>query len=130
MKTVRLFFLLVFVCGIFSVYTGTSQIKNSKVENFELTLRIKVNNEIKEYELTGVEIIKITPSGNLSRILTFKIDPADPIMEIANPFAFLRVTAKGDFDGDNEVEIITDEFAVLTNSGNLKLVYHINGNSK
>jgi len=130
MKTFRLIFLLAFVSVMFGSLSGFAQVEKSKNDNFELTLKINVNGEINYYDLTGVEIIKITPSGKLTRIVTFKIDSEDPIMEIANPMAFLRVSAYGDFNGDGEYERITDEFAVLTNSGNLKLVYHINDNNK
>jgi hypothetical protein len=131
MRTIKLVFLLVFVSGMISSISGLAQVEKNKNEAFELTLIVKVGpDDIREYYLSGVEIIKITPSGNLARILTFKIDSGEPIMELANPMAFLRVKASGDFDGDGAVETITDEFAVLTNSGNLKLVYHINGKSK
>jgi hypothetical protein len=114
---------------MFGSFKGSSQVEINKNENFVLTLVVKVGNEdVREYFLTGVEIIKITPVGNMSRILTFKIDPANKIMELANPMAFLRVRATGDFNGDGDTETIVDEFSVLTKTGNLKLVYHINGN--
>ncbi|HSO85294.1 MAG TPA: hypothetical protein VLQ91_01995 [Draconibacterium sp.] len=130
MKTFRLIFLLAFVNGVFVSFNSIAQVESSKVEDFELTLLIKVNGVINSYNLTGVEIIKITPSGNLSRILTFKVEPENEIMELANPFAFLRVRANGDFNGDGEMETIVDEFAVLTKTGNLKVVYHMKENTK
>ena len=130
MRTFKLVFLLVFVSGMISTFNGLAQIEKKVNNEFDLILGIKINGVLTEYPLCGVEIIKITPNGNMSRIVTFKIDHLDDIMKLANPMAFFRVTATGDFDGDEENETITDEFAVLTNSGNLKLVYHINGKNK
>jgi hypothetical protein len=51
-------------------------------------------------------------------------------MNLANPVGFFRITATGDFDGDGEDEILVDDFAVLTKTGNLKFVYHLNGKNK
>ncbi|KAF0239421.1 MAG: hypothetical protein FD181_9 [Prolixibacteraceae bacterium] len=127
MKTFRTVFLLVFVSSVLSSNTVVAQAEKKITENFELTLKVSGG---AEYFLTGVEIIKITPSGNLTRIVTFKVEPDNPIMELANPFAFFRVTAKGDFNNDGEDEILVDDFAVLTKSGNLKMVYQMNGNKK
>ena len=126
MKAFNVVFLLVFVSGVFCSFTGFTQVETSKNENFKLTLV----GQSGTFVLTGVEIIKITPSGNLTRIVTFKVEPYNPIMELANPFAFFRVTATGDFNNDGEYEILVDDFAVLTKSGNLKMVYQMNGNKK
>ncbi len=126
MKAFKTIFILVFVSGMFCSITGFAQAVKSINKNYTFTLK----NSSGEYELTGVEVIKVSSSGNLLRTVTCKIDPGDPILELANPVAFLRVTAKGDFDGDGDDEIITDDFAVLTKTGNLKLVYHMNGNNR
>jgi hypothetical protein len=125
MKAFRAIFILVFVSGIFSL-AGFAQAESSKNENYQLSLV----GSSETYELTGVEIIKISSSGNLLRTVTFKIEPDNEIMELANPVAFFRVTATGDFDGDGEPETLVDDFAVLTKNGNLKLVYHMNVNKK
>lgn len=130
MKKIRLVFLLVFVSAILLSYTTFAGVEKLQNNECEITLLIKVDGKLMTYPLTGVEIIKITPSGNLSRIVTFKIDPNDPIMDLANPVAFLRVSAKGDFYGNGTEISISDNFAVLTNSGNLKLVYHVKGKQK
>ena len=124
MKAFKAIFILVFVSGVFYSITGFAQAEISKNASYQFTLKSSSG----EFELTGVEVIKISSSGNLLRVVTCQIEPGDPILELANPVAFLRVTAKGDFDGDGVHEIITDDFAVLTKNGNLKLVYHINGN--
>ncbi len=129
MKKLTLVLLLTFTCGMFFPFTGIAQVEKTIKEDYSTTLVIKINGEKNYYPLNGVEIINIMPSGNLLRIVTFKIDQDDPILEIANPVAFLRVSATGDFDGDGNSETIIDESAVLTKSGHLKLIYHINGNS-
>jgi hypothetical protein len=126
MKAFKTIFLLVFVSGVFCSLSGFAQVETSKNEKFVLSL----TGQTGTYQLTGVEIIKITPSGNLTRIVTFKVEPDNPIMDLANPVAFFRVTAKGDFNNDSEEDILVDDFAVLTKSGNLKLVYQMNGNKK
>ncbi|HSH19149.1 MAG TPA: hypothetical protein VLA03_01775 [Draconibacterium sp.] len=130
MRTIKLGFLLVFVSVMFNSFHGLAQVDKKINDECVLTLRIKVDDVPVDYELTGVEIIKINPAGNLSRTVTFKIPSDNKIMDLANPFVFLRVSATGDFNGDKVEEKITDEFAVLTKSGNLKLVYHMNGKSK
>lgn len=126
MKAFKVIFLLVFVSGVLGSLSGFAQVETSKNEKFVLSL----TGQTGTYQLTGVEIIKITPSGNLTRIITFKVEPNNPIMDLANPVAFFRVTAKGDFNNDGEEDILVDDFAVLTKSGNLKLVYQMNGNKK
>lgn len=130
MKKIRVIFILVFVSSIFSSFNTFAQVEKKVNNEFELILGIRVNGKLTGFPLSGVESIKITPSGNMSRIVTFKIDPIDDIMKIANPMAFLRVTATGDFYGNGEEITIVDNFAVLTNSGNLKLVYHVKGKKK
>lgn len=126
MKVLNTIFLLVFAGGIFFSATGFAQANKSISEKYTFTLKSPSG----EYELTGIETIIISSSGNLLRTVTCQIDPDNPIMELANPVAFLRVTAKGDFDGDGEDEVLVDEFAVLTKTGNLKMVYHLNGKNR
>ncbi|TNF43502.1 MAG: hypothetical protein EP310_04475 [Bacteroidetes bacterium] len=126
MKAFKAIFLLVFVSGICFATAGFAQVEKSKNENFTFTIASKTD----RYDLTGVEIIKITPVGNLLRIVTCKVGSDNSIMDLANPVAFFRVTATGDFDGDGEDEILVDEFAVLTKTGNLKFVYHLNEKNK
>ena len=127
MKKFKLFLLLAFVSGMFSSVPGFAQSKKSSNENFSTTLVINVHGVWKSYPLNGVERINVTPSGNLLRIVTFDIDQDDPILELANPVAFLSASATGDFDGDGDYETIYDDYAVLTRSGHLKLIYHVNG---
>ncbi|MBN2637430.1 MAG: hypothetical protein JXR61_14240 [Prolixibacteraceae bacterium] len=73
---------------------------------------------------SGIEQVVTTPVGNYLRMVTFKISQDNPIMELAQPVAFFRITATGDFDGDGVEETLVDKFSALTKSGNLKLVYH------
>lgn len=131
MKEFKLFFVLAFVNLTVIPFYGFSQAKKSINTDFEISIGVIVNNNIViSYPLTGVEFINVTPSGNLTRVVTLHVDPSDPIMALADPVAFLTVNAWGDFDGDGTTEFIVDEKAVLTSSGNLKLIYHINGKSK
>lgn len=116
---------LLFFLTISSV-NAQSPVDKTRNCNFEFTLRLKVNGEIKEYNMTGVEEIKITPVGNYTRIVTCRLADNE-IMELANPFLFLTGSARGDFNGDGVEEVIYDSFSVLTKSGNLKLVYHYKG---
>jgi hypothetical protein len=126
MKSISILTAIVFVFATFGFVQAQSKVEKKIDESCEITLKTKINDDIISFELTGVEIIKITPSGNLLRILTLRVAD-DEIMELANPFAFFSVTAKGDFDGDGVQETLRDGFSVLTKSGNLKLVYHSNG---
>jgi hypothetical protein len=126
MKAFKTIFLLAFVSGVFYSANGFAQVEKSKNQDYTFSLKSSSG----DYKLTGVEVIQISSSGNLLRTVTCQIEPGDPILELANPVAFLRVTAKGDFDGDDEDEILVDDFAVLTKSGNLKMVYHLKGKNK
>ena len=128
MKTIRFLLAFVFTLTLIGSVQAQSKVKVLENNNYSFTLTAKIGGEYVDYELSGVENIKITPSGNLLRVVTVKVPNDDPIMELAHPFIFLSVTATGDFDKDGEEETIKDSFAVLTWSGNLKLVYHINGN--
>lgn len=76
---------------------------------------------------SGFERIVITPSGNFLRTVTFKIDANHPIMKFSGPNRILEVNVYFDIDGDGEEELITDTMAVLTRSGNLKLIFLANG---
>ena len=126
MKKLRLALLIVFMFALISVTQAQSKVEKTVNENYEFTLKALINNEIVEFYLVGVEQIKITPVGNLLRIVTAKVPMDNEIMELAIPFAFFSVTAKGDFDGDGEDDVLKDNFAVLTKTGNLKFVYHRN----
>jgi hypothetical protein len=71
----------------------------------------------------GIESIVVTPASRILRILTFNVEGND-ILELANPVAFIRMTARGDFDGDGHEDILVDKHAILTRNGKLKIVYH------
>lgn len=135
MKALKIIFIVAFVFGVFGSNTSFAQtevIKNFDVD-VHLTKKIKdadgnVIGKKTIFSLTsGIEQIVITPASNYLRIVSFKIDPDNPIMKLANPVAFLRITMRADIDGDDIEEVITDTRAVLTSSGNLKLIYHLNG---
>ena len=135
MKALKIIFIVVFGFGILFSNSSFSQavvISNVDVD-VHLTKKIrdadgKVIGTKTIYSLTsGIEKVVITPVGNLLRIVTFKIDNENPIMELANPVAFLRITMRADIDGDGNIDVLKDNKAVLTKSGNLKLMYHLNG---
>ncbi len=127
MKTTKFLLVLFFVFGICSIINAQSKVEKIIDEECDITLKGLVDGEVVYYPVVGVEIVKITPSGNLLRTVTLRLADEE-IMELANPIAFFSVTATGDFDGDGEDEVLKDTFSVLTKSGNLKLVYHLNGN--
>jgi len=76
---------------------------------------------------SGFEKMVISESGNFLWTITFKIDKENPIMNFPGPVRILEISLKYDIDGDDEEETITDTMAVLTKSGNLKLIFHANG---
>lgn len=79
------------------------------------------------YTILGLEKMVVSESGNFLWVITFKIDKENPIMNFPGPVRILEISLKYDIDGDGEEETITDTMAVLTKSGNLKLVLHANG---
>lgn len=87
---------------------------------------INRNGEI-VYTISGSDKMVVSESGNFLWVITFKIEKENPIMNFPGPVRILEISLRYDIDGDGEEETITDTMAVLTKSGNLKLVLHANG---
>lgn len=127
MKKSNLFFLLILVSGFMFHRQVYAQGYHSNQAQVTILL-IKPGTGEVIYTLTeGIEKILITPSGNFLRTVSFDIDPDHPIMNFSGPRRILEVTMRYDTDGDGVEEVITDTMAVLTRSGNLKFVFHVNG---
>ncbi|WP_319591597.1 hypothetical protein [uncultured Draconibacterium sp.] len=128
MKKLCTLFTLIFV---FSLTISTNAFAQAK-PTFNSDVTISFGNDVISFTLdSGIEMIKITPSGNFVRILTFQLDPDDPLLNLAMPFAIVKVSLKADTDGDGETDLsLKDERAVITPSGVVKLVYHLNGKKK
>ncbi len=128
MKKLCTLFTLVFVFSLAISYSALAQAKPTV--NTDVT--ITFGNDVMSFTLeSGVEMIKITPSGNYTRILTFQLDPEDPLLDLAMPFAVVKISLVADTDGNGEPDLtLKDERAVITPSGVVKLVYHLNGKNK
>ncbi|WP_167610923.1 hypothetical protein [Maribellus sediminis] len=126
MKKIRIIGLLVLLMMILSVPKSFAQVEKIIEENYVFNVKVtnRTTGEIFNYELIGVELIKVNNIGKILRTVTFRLSDND-IMVLANPS--VRFTVKSvtfDFDGDGEPETLDGQYAVLTNNGNLKLVYH------
>ncbi len=102
---------------------------NAQVQTFESTdviLELTVIQTGSTYTISGgAESITITPSGVYNKTVTFQLDPDDPFLELANPYAFIRLSLWADLDGDGTDDLkIKDKHAVITPSGIVKLNYH------
>ena len=122
MKQLKLILVLLFLAPLFFC-SATAQ---TKVYN-QLETSVTINGKTGTFELVGFENVRITPSGNFLRIVTFQLDKSHPLIQLANPIYIISVTMRIDLNDDGTLEVITDEMAVLTKSGNLKFVYLSNG---
>ena len=122
MKRLKLILVLLFFAPLFFC-TATAQ---KKVDN-QVETSVSIKGKTGTFELIGLENVRITPSGNFLRVVTFHLDKSHPLVQLANPVYIFSVIMRIDLDGDSTTEVITDEMAVLTKSGNLKFVYHSNG---
>ncbi|WP_346855851.1 hypothetical protein [uncultured Draconibacterium sp.] len=136
MKKLTIISLFVFLCTMFFSPKTMAQAEVST--NYEVDVYLTKNVKDDDgniigkdtvFTLTpGIEHTVLTPIGNYLRKVQFKIDPENPIMQLVSSIAVLRVTMREDVDGDGIIEVITDSRAVLTRSGNLTLLYHLNKN--
>ncbi|WP_347839166.1 hypothetical protein [uncultured Draconibacterium sp.] len=128
MKRLCTLFALVFVFSLTVPKSSSAQVKQT--ETYDVT--IKFGNDVVSFTLnSGVESIKISPSGNYLKILTFQLDADDPLLNLAMPYAVVKISLNADIDGDGKTDLsLKDKRAVITPSGNVKLVYHYNGNKK
>ncbi|NCB06940.1 MAG: hypothetical protein EOM73_02105 [Bacteroidia bacterium] len=122
MKRFNLILVLLFLVSLFFC----SAKAQTKVDN-QVETSVTIKGKTGTFELIGLENVRITPSGNFLRVVTFQLDKSHPLVQLANPVYIFSVIMRIDLDGDGTTEVITDEMAVLTKSGNLKFVYHSNG---
>lgn len=124
MKRLLRFGLPVLLLMIVSLSNSNAQVQT--IENADVILELTVKQTGKTYVITGgTEMIKITPSGVYNKTVTFQLDPNDPFLELANPYAFIRLSLWADIDGDGIDDLkIKDQHAVITPSGIVKLNYH------
>lgn len=128
MKRLCTLFALVFVFSLTVPKSSSAQVKQT--ETYDVT--IKFGNDVVSFTLnSGVESLKISPSGNYLKILTFQLDADDPLLNLAMPYAVVTISLNADIDGDGKTDLsLKDKRAVITPSGNVKLVYHYNGSKK
>ncbi len=120
------FLLLIFMVFSFS-FRSYSQTYHSLKEEVTIELVNPTSKEVVFVLASGIERIFISSSGNFLRTVSFTISPDEPIMNFRGPKRILEVKMYYDIDGDGTDEEITDTMAVLTRSGNLKLVFLSNG---
>lgn len=124
MKKLLRFCLPVLLMMIVSVSNSNAQVQ--VIENFDVQLKLTVVQTGVTYTITdGIERITISPSGAYNKIITFQLDPDDPFLDLANPYAFIRLSLWADVDGDGIDDIkLKDKHAVISPSGIVKLNYH------
>lgn len=127
MKKQTLALVIISLLLLAAPFGARSQADRSTDGNYTLVLVSPTTKETLYSFTSGVEKIVITPSGNFLRTLTFSIEPDNPIMAFSTPVRIIEVKMFYDVDGDGIEEVIVDTMAVLTRSGNLKLVFHSNG---
>lgn len=127
MKNFMVSFLVFIFLVLTSSFSSHSQTQKSVQEEVTIELINPFTKQVVFVLTSGLERILITPSGNFLRTVSFTIAPDEPIMNFRGPRRILEVKMHYDIDGDGLTEEITDTMAVLTRSGNLKLVFLFNG---
>ena len=128
MKRFRSFGLLVLLLTtVFITKASAQQVTISENASFELSLKNVQTGDV--YNLSGgLEQIQITPSGTFKRTITFYLDPNDPFVDLAMPYAIIRISLWADIDGDGTDDVkLRDKRAVITPSGIVKIDFHYNG---
>ena len=121
MKKLKLAFLLAFVLGIFYTNSAKSQ---AIIERDVINITLRLGSTI--YNLTsGDEFVRITPSNNYIRTVTFKVDELNPIMDLPGPWAAFLGAGIEVLINDEPVRLIG--IAVITKGGIVKLRYISNG---
>lgn len=134
MKKVKLLkVLILFLCLTYmpKVYAQADKLTES---NITIVIKNTATGEI--FELVNGNGVQIeVPSGNTIRMVTFKFDDTHPLMDFDGPnlpigLSIYEKDENGDDirDEDNKrILIYRDAHSVLTKSGNLKFIFHING---
>ncbi len=103
-----------------------AQVTSIENNSFELGLRIVQTGDT-YYLSGGTEEIHITPSGNFKRTITFQLDPNDPFLALAMPYAVMRISLSADIDNDGIDDVrLRDKRMVITPSGIVKVDFHYN----
>lgn len=125
MKKLTLFPLIVFLCTIVLSQNSFAQTTSIDDSDYEITISTAAGTT---YHLnSGMANIKITPSGNYKRIITFDLDLDDSFLDLAMPYAIVRISLWADTNNDGENDIkIKDKRVVVTKSGKVKIVHHFN----
>lgn len=127
MKTLHVFYVVLFV---FSLSTSQKLFAQAEIyESFDVEVYLTKKNEngVKDtlYSLTsGIEKIVISSSSKVLRTLSFSLDKDHPLLELANPVAFIRMTVRADFNNDGIEDELVDKHAIVTRNGKFKIVYH------
>lgn len=123
MKNLKLAFLHIFVLGIFCSFTAKSQATVEKDDLVTITLSFGSTT----YTLTsGTAQIRLTPSDNFIRTLSFRVDESNPIYYLPNPWAYFIGAAYSITINGEPVTMIG--MAVITKGGIVKIRY-ISNNS-
>ena len=126
MRILLRFGLPVLLLMIVSLSNSYAQIQT--FENYDIKLELTVKQTGEVYTITdGIERITISPSGVYNKTVTFQLDPDDPFLVFANPYAYISIKLWADLDGDGIDDIkLKDKHAVITPSGIVKLNFHYN----
>ncbi len=124
MRTIKLVFLLVFVSGFFSSFTVTAQAIKTVLSNVTIEIKKVGYPDVPPILLTGGFQVTIeSNNGNFLRTISFELEDEHELMTFDGPNRLIALSIR-DEDGNL---IVRDELAIITKSGNLKFVFHING---
>lgn len=123
-RSIGLLVLLFIFVSPGQIFAQTTHLENN---SFELSLKIVQTGDT-YYLSGGTEEIHITPSGNFKRTITFQLDPDDPFLALAMPYAVIRMSLWADIDNDGIDDVkLRDKRTVITPSGLVKVDFHYNG---
>ncbi len=126
MKKIKFLGLLVLLLMILPAPKIFAQVKKFEMPDYELSIKNDDGKVLFTF-YGGLEEIKITPSGNLKRTLTFQLPLDHRFMYYA--WAKVSVTLNVDINEDGVDDIkIKDKRSVLTPNGLLKIDVHYNPN--
>lgn len=127
MKKLTLSLGLILLLSLGLSFGATAQAERTVNTDVTIVLLKPGTEEVLYTWSSGLETILITPSKNFLRTVSFTFDADHPVMDFSKPRRIFEVIMYYDINGDGIDEVIVDTMAVLTRSGNLKLVFHSNG---
>lgn len=132
MKKIRatglLLVLLMMILSVPKIYAQADVVTNYNVE-INIVKKDSLGNVVKTYVSVNdaVEKMVFSSQGNFLRIVTIKLDRTHDFLKYSMPYAIVGISLSVDLDDDGFQETeLKDKRAVITKSGILKLVYHIN----